>query len=288
MKSKSFLVKLLAFFLFKSKGGVLNNFSSLISPREYKFRRDLDSESRVNRLIELIAPLPIVSELTRIGSVNDGGYFLPEHDLTNIEHLISGGIERNNEFEIEIANLGISGIQVDNSIERPPKIHKNLEFVNATIGDIGSGTFSIDKYLNSLNNYNVLVKLDIEGFERVAVAEISENQFLKIRTLVLELHDLDLVMDNEFWKSLEEMLLTIIGAGLVPCFVNPNNVTSSVILGGKSLPRNLEVTFTRREYVKQDFSIFDFHYLKKLQTKNNIMYSSLNIDHILLHHSTLI
>ena len=287
MLQKNLFVKLLALLLFKSKGGVLNNYYSLISPKEYKIRRDIKSEDRVDRLIGLISPVPVESNLIRIGSKDDGGYFIPEHDLAKIDYLISGGIENNNDFEIELANLGVKGLQIDNSIEAPPRFHSNLTFKNATIGILGPNSFSINHHLSVLPSNNVLLKLDIEGYEKFAITEIDSDCFSKIRCLVLEIHDVDLISQNSYWILLEKMLLCIFDAGFLPCFVNPNNSTSAVIIGGRAIPRNIEVTFTRRQFMKKVFSLSDLKYLKSLQSKNDDAFSSVNIDHILLHHFLL-
>lgn len=281
LKSKNLIIKLLALLFFRSKGGVLNNFNSLISPKEYSLNSDLEMEYRANKLIDLVAPFPIVSPLKRVGSKNDGGYVISEGDLGKIDYLLSGGIEDNNSFEVEIAKMGITGIQIDNSITQPPIKHKNLDFLRATLGDSTNQGFSISRHLKSIKYKHILLKLDIEGAELEALEEIEYEIFTKIIALAVEIHNLDFIFDNHYWNKLEKVLNKIVEAGLVPCFVNPNNATGAVILGGLTIPRNIEITFTRRENIKLQPLISDYQYLKILQTKNKSSLANLNIDQLI-------
>jgi hypothetical protein len=144
VKKKSTLMRALTFLIFRARGGVLNTFNSLISPTEYKSKTSIEIQSRAEKLIDLLSPYPSRAELKLVGSHGDGGYFMNRDDLLESKFLISGGIEDNNTFEYELAELGIKGLQIDNSIDSAPLTHKNLQFTKATLGWKGSDTFSIN------------------------------------------------------------------------------------------------------------------------------------------------
>jgi hypothetical protein len=80
MKKKSIIIKTLGVFFFKSKGSVLNNYNSLISPKEIKLRNL--SSTRINQLISVLAPWKYKGEIDRYGGAGDGSYIIPT-DIVN-------------------------------------------------------------------------------------------------------------------------------------------------------------------------------------------------------------
>ena len=281
MKKKSTFHKLVAYFIFRSKGGVLNNFNSLLSPEEYKHRRSKKVEDRANELLDLLAPLPSKSPLRTVGDIGDGCYVMTEYDFKKTKYLISGGIENNNSFEVTLAESGVKGIQVDNSITTPPVIHKNLTFLKGTLGLGEEESFSINRYMNERNFSNVVLKLDIEGAEYEVINGISLDNLKKIHCLIVEFHNLDTICTDTFWNQIQSLLIKLKKVELYPCFVSANNVTSGEILGGTLIPRNIEVTFTRKRNLKRRFSSSDLKQVRSLRTINDPNLSSINIDHLI-------
>lgn len=282
MKKKGLVLKLVALAIFRSRGGVLNTFNSLISPKEYEIKRSLELEEELKELLDLLAPYPAKSPFTLIGSEGDGGYLMTDSDVKKSQFLISGGIEANNEFECELAELGVQGLQIDNSIDCPPTDHENLEFIRATLGLGERQSFSVDSYLDSKKSKNFVLKLDIEGAELEVINGIKRHNLKKVHVIVMELHSLDYVFMSEFRTSLIDMLIHLKESELVPCFISPNNATSAEIIGGVLIPRNIEITFTRSNQVKRKFSAKDFEPILKKQKKNINGISSVNINHIIL------
>jgi hypothetical protein len=54
MKKKSLIIKTLGVFFYKSKGSVLNNYNSLISPTEIKLRNT--NSTKIEQLISGLSP----------------------------------------------------------------------------------------------------------------------------------------------------------------------------------------------------------------------------------------
>jgi hypothetical protein len=279
VKEKNLITKIIAFLHFKQKSGVLNRYNSLISPLEIYTRKSTKHSKSTHELISILAPNKFKGDLKRFGDKGDGSYVLPRNIVTPKTHLISGGIADNNEFEIELAKKGVTGIQVDNSITRAPKEHKNLIFKFATLGDKdGTNKISLGNLIsNAPSNKNLIVKLDIEGAEIAALQNLSEKALKRINCLVLELHNLSsLVQNDRVLKS----LIKLKNSGLSSIYLQANNGILDYIIAGVLIPDNVEVTFVRKEKVSKP-SPKDVLRIKKLTTKNNRTNSFTNIDHFL-------
>lgn len=282
MVRPSLLIRFFSYFIFQEKGAKRNDFGSLITKRQVDHERSISVENHLYDLLGLISPWPSKSNLVRIGSSGDGGYVLNEEDRDHTTHLFSGGIENNNDFEIELAELGVSGLQVDNSIDEAPRKHQHLSFKKATVG-IESGDFSVKSFLASQNERRLLIKLDVEGAEWSSLDELSISELGSVICLVAEFHFLGKLNQSDFLERVMRVFSKIRAAGLYPCFISPNNVTGVDIHGGVAMPRNLEITFTKKENINFEPSIDDWKSLSQMIVKNRSNYSKVNIDHIVFY-----
>jgi hypothetical protein len=285
IKRKSYVIKVLTLFLFRERSSVRNRFNSLLSPREYKLQITPHLERNIQALISVIAPKGTNLKLKRFGGLGDGSYVLPQKYVTKGTYLISGGIDNNNELEISLANLGVHGIQIDNSINQAPKTHKNLEFRKVTISDSDSQTETTLNSLMKLNNSEgrFIVKLDIEGYEWKTLAALTKNELASIDCLILELHNLSLISDSERGKEILEVLGKIEAAGLRSIFCQANNGCLNYVLGGTLIPDNMEVTFIKMKATR-GLRISDLVLLKSLQSTNVSNHAPVNIRHFETHH----
>lgn len=285
IKRKSYVIKVLTLFLFRERSSVRNRFNSLLSPREYKLQITPHLERNIQALISVIAPKGTNLKLKRFGGLGDGSYVLPQKYVTKGTYLISGGIENNNELEISLANLGVHGIQIDNSINQAPKTHKNLEFRKVTISDSDSQTETTLSSLMKLNSNEgrLIVKLDIEGYEWKTLAALTKNELASIDCLILELHNLSLISNPDQGKEILEVLGKIEAAGLRSIFCQANNGCLTYVLGGTLIPDNMEVTFIKMKATRQ-LRISDLVLLKSLQSRNISNHAPVNIRHFETHH----
>jgi hypothetical protein len=169
------------------------------------------------RCIELDFLKPITyNNLTRLGSLLDGGYILPLNSVLDSTFLISGGISVNTDFENDVKSINnkIEVVLVDGSLNifkyfilRPfyklitkrtlyPffesykffKIYVKATFLKKYI----SQKFGIDTmldYTTSKNNDSTgILKLDIEGSEYEILQMILDHK-KKFNTIVIEFHD---------------------------------------------------------------------------------------------------
>ena len=240
------VLRLILFVIYRKRGSIINRWGTITSPRELEIQRSPLLGKRSRSLVSQLRPKILeVNMLNRYGSFADGGYVIPIKAVNNSKFLISGGIEKNNEFEIELANLGIVGIQIDNSIDTPPKDHKNLTFKRATLG--GKSGVSIDALLKSFDSTSQgMLKLDIEGSEYETLSEVES--FARFTTIIVELHNLFKIVEDQFWEDLKSILNNFSKRHSV-VFLAPNNCCGFSIIGGVPIPNVLEVTWARNDLV---------------------------------------
>jgi hypothetical protein len=279
MKKKSLIIKTLGVFFYKSKGSVLNNYNSLISPTEIKLRNT--NSTKIEQLISGLSPWKYRGEINRYGGAGDGSYILPTDIVNKESFLVSGGLGDNNNFEIQLARSGVKGFQIDNSITKPPKNHKNLNFVSKTLGALDDkASISLKTLINSVSmNKAVIVKLDIEGGEIEALRSLPKNVLQKITCLSMELHSISSLHDN---NKILEMLNRLNSSGFRSIYLQENNGCLKYKMSGYLIPDNMEVTFVKKNRVIKP-TLKEIQRIKMLQSKNNTDSTLVNIDHFLFH-----
>jgi len=256
--------RLVLFLFFQQRGAVVNNFKSITSPNELKLQKSKIMQSRVEEFRSLINPIIVKKEkLRRYGSVGDGGYVLPINAVNKSKFLISGGIENNNEFEINLARLGIIGIQIDNSIDKPPSLHKNLSFMRATLGNLNEVNINhlIARFPSRVSG---ILKLDIEGSEYSVLNSLKHLD--RFNAITVEFHNLYKISEDNFWKNFKSILIKLKKYHEV-VFIAPNNCCGYTILGGFPIPNVMEITFTKRSLVSgKRLKTTKFLHPKKMQS----------------------
>ena len=283
IRRKSLFWRLVTLLLFQERATVINRFFSLVSREDYRNQTTYELESTLKRLIDTLKPSGTTLDLIRVGGENDGSYVIPREFLKESTYLISGGIELNNKFEVEVANLGVQGIQIDNSINRPPEEHPKLDFIRSTIGNQDSETtITLTRLIeNAPKDREILLKLDIEGAEISALNNVSDREFNRVVCLVLELHNLSNLKNEKFQKELLEFLDKVNRFSFISVFCQANNGCLAYNIGGTLLPDNIEISFIKAINTTHLRRI-DIERIKRLTVKNIDKYALINIDHILL------
>jgi len=242
--SKFFRVFLLVFYL--QRGATVNKFKSITSPEELHLQKSKKMQLRIEEFQKLVRPLILPkNQLKRYGSLGDGGYVLPINAVKRAKYLVSGGIEKNNHFEVSLARLGIVGIQIDNSINHPPLLHKNLTFIKATLGNLHE--VNIDKISEKFpRNFSGILKLDIEGAEYSVLRSIKNID--RYNAIAIELHNLYMVAEDIFWKEFKLVLLKLNKFHEV-VYISPNNCCGYTVLGGIPVPNVMEITWAKKSLV---------------------------------------
>ena len=207
--------------------------------------REVDSE-QFERLISLITPTqskPI--GLSRVGSVNDGGYVLCD---TNSKYsaLISFGVGDNIDFELVMSEVAESCDLYDHTVSHLPK-----SFANGNFYKIGLANFDSDSFVSLetatskfLNRRNLLLKIDIEGGEWSSLENVKPSVFNHFEQIVIELHDLHQLHDP-LKLSRYVRVLANLTANHVLVSTHANNWSPYCIIKGYPFPDTIEVTFVR-------------------------------------------
>lgn len=251
------VASLISRILFLKRGGHRDVLGSYISPFANKVANDDDLHQKLVSIMQALTAQITNIPLVRFGSEFDGGYILVDKDY-NDSFLISAGISNNNDFEVDFANHGGTGHQIDYSVKAAPLAHSSLTFSPSRF--VGEGKerenfdVSLDQvYLEHIDSTrfaasrNVL-KMDIEGAEW-EILETSKS-IGKFDQILLELHYLDRLAKPTFQKSYFDSLEKLLGE-FFPVAIAGNNCCGFVTLGGFSLPRVIEMTLLNRKNYPQ-------------------------------------
>jgi hypothetical protein len=196
-------------------------------------------------LLGIFECVEILEPIQRIGGLGDGSYVLAGNHFNECL-LVSGGISNNNEFEIELANMGATGFQFDGSISHPPKLHERLGFRQAYVGR-RSGFLSLQemtrdglKFMNMHPTAKIL-KLDIEGSEWDLLAGEDLADFDQI---IIEMHGLFEVMRIN--GNLKLQVLNNLVENFYTIYANGNNCCGFTNIGGYPIPNIAEFSFVNK------------------------------------------
>jgi len=240
--------------IFRRRATLNSVFGSYISPAETRIANDLTLHNALQPLMEKMTAEDSGEKLVRIGSKNDGGYVLVEKDYSGT-FLLSGGISNDNNFEIEFAQRGGVGHQIDYSIQEPPKTHNNLTFSPRRI--VGKKELDFDVTLDdlclelisesALKQKTSILKLDIEGSEwEILTTSKNLGAFDQV---LLELHYLNKLADPRVHQESVEGLDRLLDL-YFPVFISGNNCCGLVTLGGFTIPRVMEFSLLNRSNYK--------------------------------------
>jgi hypothetical protein len=184
-----------------------------------------------------------VDHVCRIGSENDGGYLLVR-DFSKSDFLLSMGVAKDVNFELELAEY-LSGAHLyDDSIDDLPKMIPDSVFYKERIG--ANGCTSISEAIKRIpQHFDLILKIDIEGSEWEAFDELKTEELKKFRQIVVEFHWFEnLVDDQEFSRFLN--VLTKLNTTHFVLNAHPNNWGDIINIENIALPSVIEVTYLRR------------------------------------------
>ena len=107
---------------------------------------------------------------------------------------------------------------------------------------------TIDNWVkeSSLNNDSeLLLQIDIEGYEYEVFLSMSDTLIKRFRVIVAEFHSLDQLWNPPFFKLASRAFDKILQTHAC-IHIHPNNCCGSLRKGGIEIPRVLEFTFLRQ------------------------------------------
>jgi hypothetical protein len=217
------------------------------------------SKSEILNFIKILRPYSTEHKLVRLGGNNDGGYLVPD-DLNNIKFNLSPGIGNRFNFELDLLKRGIPSNMCDASIDSIPRELAKCKFIKKNIGSINKkDQISINDWIekiNSENNQNLMLQMDIEGMEYETILSLSKKNLDCFRIIIIEFHNLREIKNKFFFKivlaTFEKLL-----ENFIICHIHPNNSCGINYISDVAIPNAIEVSFIRKDRVK-----------KKIYTKN--------------------
>ncbi|EUB97311.1 methyltransferase FkbM domain protein [Rhizobium sp. CF080] len=233
---------------------------------------DCASKEDIMKVISLLTPVPIGVELIRIGSEGDGGYLIPD-DMDGIEYCFSPGVSEVADFEGDLASrFGIKSFLADASVEAPPSPNGMFDFEKKFLGATDGGDFIrlstwINEKLGPGERSDMILQMDIEGAEFDVLIETSIETLRRFRVMVIEFHELDMLLTKKACRFLTPIFEKL-AAEFVVAHIHPNNYRAPSSAYGIKVPRILEVTFLRKDRIKEDRAVECLSFPHKLDRKN--------------------
>ncbi|MBS7526611.1 FkbM family methyltransferase [Fusibacter paucivorans] len=210
---------------------------------------ELPLYSRFYKIRELLKVYKIVGDKTliRMGRDEDGGYVMLDcFEKEGIAY--SFGINDDVSWDLDIANKGYHVYQYDPSIESLPEKHENFHFFK--IGVAGEAFTSHWEFMSledilimngHLSENDMILKMDVEGYEWDVFNSISSEIIEKFSQIVLEIHGLNRLEYESVIPALEKISLTH------NCIsIHGNNHSETEYIGDISMQYTMEITLVRK------------------------------------------
>lgn len=220
----------------------------------------MTNKEELQSLLENLYPLATDKELIRLGPTGDGGYLVP-NDLMGIQACFSPGVNLISGFEKDCADLGMKVFLADKSVEQPAMEHASFHFTKMFVGSYSDNDFiTFDEWVGSVlaeKESELLLQIDIEGFEYEVFISMSEDLMYRARIIVVEFHHLDQLWNKPFFNIVKRAFYKILKTHSC-VHIHPNNSAASLKIDTIHIPTIMEFTFLRNDRIKKKSFQQDF------------------------------
>jgi hypothetical protein len=202
----------------------------------------------VKDLLWHLHPVTTRFDLTRLGQPRDGGYLIPD-DLNGITACFSPGVDVKSSFEADLAARSIPCYLADASVDGPAAVHPLIHFQKKFLGVLeDETTITLDKWVNenAPGDGDLLLQMDIEGAEWPAMLNVSDAVLKRFRIIVLELHGMERLLDPFAFDVIAATMNRLL-TNFHVVHSHPNNHIPPHQGAGLTLPRDMEISFLRRD-----------------------------------------
>lgn len=204
---------------------------------------------RIRSLLEKLYPVATDKNLIRLGPKGDGGYLIP-NDLRDVSALLSAGVGKSSQFELDCADYGMEVFLADKSVEGPAVAHEQFHFTKKFIGVTSDDDYiTLDEWVDSFildQSSDLMLQMDIEGYEYEVLLSASLSLMQRCRIIVVEFHGL-----NNFWNAPYFRLASRVFDKILQthsCLhIHPNNIGGYSEIDGLVIPAIMEFTFLRND-----------------------------------------
>lgn len=183
------------------------------------------------------------------------------NDLEGLEACFSLGVGNVSGFEKDCTNLGIKVFCADDSVEELPEKFENVYFVKKHIGASSNMNFiTLDDFVkNSLSNLesDLILQMDIEGFEYETILSTSNSLMSRFRVIVIEFHALHWLWSLQFFNLASRVFEKILETHSV-VHIHPNNDGFILKNNGIEIHSCLEFTFLRNDRINNKYYTNNF------------------------------
>ena len=239
---------------------VIKNYSKKIINFFNLYLRFLSDKKDLHKFIKLFKPYNCGYELVRFGDNSDGGYLLP-NCLDNINNCFSPGVGDNIGFEKNILKRGISTFFLDHTINNFNfDIEKYENFTQKKLcvydddKNITLETWMNNSLIDRDRKNDLILQMDVEGSEWNVLNQTPNNILKNFRIMVVEFHYLDEVSSKFILQKFSDTLKKILKDFTI-VHIHPNNEMSPFNYRNFKIPRTLEVTFLRNDFVKEKHKV---------------------------------
>ena len=234
------------------------------------------SSEQVTQVLQSLTPVQSGHEMIRLGSHNDGGYILPNL-LNGITACFSPGVSTNSSFEWDLAQLGIKCYLADFSVEGPPQHHPNFDFIKKHLDSIStSSTITLSSWMGQKHTEgDLILQMDIEGFEYAVIPTMTTEELSRFRIIILELHEFDSIVTPIGNRTIKNCLNRLLENHSV-VHVHANNFGIPRRFQNKVLPRGIEITLLRKDFIVESSLVTQFPNL--LDQPNSLIYPDVVLD----------
>lgn len=211
-------------------------------------------------LLEKLTPVSFGGDLIRLGPRGDGGYLVPDM-LEKIDACFSPGVNKISRFEADCADRGMKVFLADASVDAPAESHRLFHFTKKYIGVTTNDRFmTLDDWIETSSPdsaHDLMLQIDIEGFEYEVFLNASDRLMRRFKIIVAEFHRLHELWNKPFFELASRVFEKLLQTHA--CVHNhPNNRSKSLITGDVEIPMLTELTFLRRDCVKDPRPLSSF------------------------------
>lgn len=203
--------------------------------------------------LRFLRPQRTEHALVRLGGPGDGGYLVPD-DLDGIAAVFSPGVDAEASFEADCLARGMLSFQIDGQVEGSPITDPNNRFEQRNLGLVTDAkTVTLKDWVATAvpdSTDDLMLQMDIEGHEWLALAQADEETLSRFRIMVIELHYLDALLDG-IGEIIFPPVLDKLLRQFAVVHLHTNNVFPGTPARDEAIPAYVEITLLRRDRIRQ-------------------------------------
>ena len=241
----------------------------------------LTPETSLFNFLVKFRPIDNGIKLIRVGDKGDGGYLIPD-DIRQIKFCFSAGCDKHWSFEKDLEKLyGIKSFIIDSEDKKPVDLGVNQFFTPSWLGiDSNAKTLKFEDWIEKsgvVNDSNLLLQMDIEGFEWECINGISLETLSKFTVIIVEFHSIRNILNYRMFLEVYSPVINKLTKNFDVVHFHPNNCCGSHnFKGAFSFPNVFEVTFHRKDRAIGNFGFRNLPH--NLDVKNVLINKDVTIS----------